>query len=36
VVAQINARIEEKQEAFLQCWYSDEAQARIREAAKKS
>lgn len=35
VVAQINARLDEKHEAFLECWYSDDAQARIREAATK-
>lgn len=35
VEARIRAGLDAGEEAFLRCWHSDEAQARIREAAKK-
>jgi len=35
VIAQIDANRDEKEKSFLDCWLSDEAQARIRGAAEK-
>jgi enoyl-CoA hydratase/carnithine racemase len=35
VEAQVLARLEEKEQSFIDCWYSSEARDRLREAIKK-
>ena len=35
VAAQVLARIEEKEQLFIDCWYSDKARKRLQEAMKK-
>lgn len=35
VEAQIRGRLEETEQSFLDCWFSDEAQGQLREAARK-
>lgn len=35
IAAQLQAHLEVKEELFVECWYSDEAQARLREASEK-
>jgi enoyl-CoA hydratase/carnithine racemase len=35
VEAEILARLEEKERFFMECWYSDEARGRLREAMEK-
>ena len=35
VEAQILAHLEEKEQFFIECWYSDEARERLREAVEK-
>ena len=32
--AQVRARWEERQRTFVECWYSDDARERLREARK--
>jgi enoyl-CoA hydratase/carnithine racemase len=35
VKAQVHKHLAEKEQAFLKCWYSDEARKRLKEAIKK-